>query len=251
VLTGVARVPSSRRRCLARESTPVRLRRFLDDGETTTGTSMARQSRERDSPRWSHPEKRGRSGWMPVLRRWAPGDDGELELLQDRIGQVDQGECQSKGRRGKAERGHRRAGPRWNRGRKAVMSADLRRWIHRFREDLFGRKEKRRGRGSLAFYSRPSLRRGLGLGERGGIERLAGTPCRKRSPARGRRRLWQVGPTCRWKEEFSGVPFQDGVMLGLGPLLWLGRIVSPAFFSIFLFPISFSDFCFVSYILQT
>jgi hypothetical protein len=251
VLIGVARVPLSHQRCLARESTLARLRRFLDDGETTTGTSTARQSRERDSLCRSRPEKRGRSDWMPVVRRWALGDDGELEFLQDRIGQVDQGECQSKGRRGKAERGRRRAEPHWNRGRKAVMSANLRRWIHRFREDLCGRKEKRRGRGSLAFYSWPILQRGLGLGERGRIEWLARTPCRRRSPARGRRRLWWVGHTYRWKEEVSSVPLQDGVMLGLGPLLWLGRIISSAFFSIFLFPISFSDFYFVSYILQT
>jgi hypothetical protein len=99
-------------------------------------------------------------------------------------------------------------------------------------------------RASRGFYRRPCLRRGLGF--RGEIRRPWATPYSGWSPARGGRQLTggvHLSARGKWKPAYR---FGTEAMLGRGPDLVLGQMVSPRpfffFFILFLFFFSFSHF---------
>jgi hypothetical protein len=93
-------------------------------------------------------------------------------------------------------------------------------------------------------FRRPGLENGLGFGALDEIEWCRGVACTGGTLARGGRR------PARWARHVSvglrrrPVPIWYGGILGHGPNLERGRIISPQpfFFSLFLFLILFSDF---------
>jgi hypothetical protein len=101
-------------------------------------------------------------------------------------------------------------------------------------------------RASRGFYRHSGLERGLGF--RGRIKRPWATPYSGWSPARGGRRLIGGVHLSAWGKRKPAYRFGTEAMLGHGPYLVLGQMVSPRPFSFFfiLFLFFFSIFPFVS-----
>jgi hypothetical protein len=164
--------------------------------EWTTGCRRTWRALRCDRRGRSHPGERGERVWSGCWASATSDEGNDIDLLKNRAGKIDQEKSQ-RGEKSQGQRGGLRAS-RWPEsetqggGVRRLSSSNSSDWSGLLRE-----KRKRRGRGSLAIYSRPCLTEGARV-VRGGRDRRP-----ERSHARGGLRPEVEADTDGWAMAIS------------------------------------------------